>query len=564
VKRRGYLKVLPFFLSFALMLSLAAAAGAAGSSFEDTGDSWAAEDIDALSSLGIYDGMIFEEDSLFKPEQPITRAEFLLLVFNAMGLDHDARDQSLTAPFVDYKDAPSAYQPYLVEGYHRGILQGKPTSGGGLSADWNGPLTRQEAVTLIGRILNTWSDRTLDFTDSEHIAQWAYSYVAALTEKEILNGLPDGSFAPSRHMTRAEASHVVNLLVEGKVFFATEMRVFAGSTDLGSKDGERLAASFGAPFGLAIGNDRSILVADRDANLLRRIASDMVTTFAGQTEEIDINGMPVSGYKDSVSVTELLMRGPRYISQARDGTIYYTDGGNNTLRMIRTDGNGYTVSGSGKAGYVNGSRENTQFNLPSGVAVGADGTVYVADTLNNCIRTVSGRGATALYAGVPGETGGYKDGSLTGALFCEPTDIQFGADGALYVADTGNSMIRVIKNGTVSTLAGKPTGRDADSGVMIGGYLDGPADEALFCGPLGLFVDASGIVIVADTENNVIRKIEAGFVTTLAGNLTAGNSTGPALVSMLNSPTDVVMLDGKVYVSDTYNHIIKIFGSALD
>ena len=564
MKRKRFARIIPIFPAVALIISLAVSAGAVGPSFGDTGDSWAAEEIGALSDLGIFKGMILEADGLFRPEQPITRAEFLLIVFNAMGLDHDARDESLTAPFIDYAGAPPAYQPYLVEGYHRGVLQGKPAPGGGIYSDWNGPLTRQEAVTLIGRILNAQSDEPLSFTDQDRIAKWAYSYVAALTEKGILGGYPDGSFAPLRNMTRAEVSHVVFLLIEGKVFVPTEMRVHAGSTDLGSADGERLAASFGAPFGLAIGNDGSILVADRDANLLRRITPDMVATVAGQTKELDINGMPVSGYKDSVSVAELLMRGPRYVCQARDGVIYYTDGGNNTLRMIMTDGNGYTVSGNGKAGYVNGSRENTQFNLPSGVAVGPNGTVYVADTLNNCIRTVSARGVSALYAGVPGEEGGYNDGSLTEAMFCEPTDIQFGPDGALYVADTGNSMIRVIRNGTVSTLAGAPTVRDEDSGVMIGGYLDGSANDALFCGPLGLFVDASGIVLVADTENNVIRKIEAGFVTTLAGNLTAGNSTGPALVSMLNSPTDVVMIDGKVYVSDTYNHIIKIFGSGLE
>ena len=564
MKRKRFARIIPFFLSVALMLSLAVSVGAAGPFFRDTGNSWAAEEIDALFNLGIFNGMLLEADGLFIPEQPIARAEFLLIVFNAMGLDLDARDQSLAAPFTDFEDAPAVYQPYLVEGYHRGLLQGKPAPGSEVFSDWNGPLTRQEAVTIIGRILNAWSDEAPGFTDNDRIAQWAYSYVAALTEKGILSGYPDGSFAPARYMTRAEVSHIVYLLIEGKVFVPTEMRVYAGSTDLGATDGERLSAHFGTPFGLAVGNDKSLLVADRDANLLRRITSDAVTTIAGQNKELDINGMPESGYKDSVSVAELLMRGPRYVCQAPDGSIYYTDGGNNTLRVILADGNGYTISGNGKAGYVNGTRENTQFNLPSGVAVGADGTIYVADTLNNCIRTVSGRGASTLYAGVPGEEGGYKDGSLLDAMFCEPTDIQFGPDGALYIADTGNSMIRVIRNGTVSTLAGLPTVRDADSGAMIGGYLDGPADEALFCGPLGLFVDVSGIVLVADTENSVIRKIEAGFVTTLAGNLTAGNSTGPALVSMLNSPTDVVMIDGKVYVSDSYNHIIKIFGTGLE
>ncbi|MCL2124851.1 MAG: S-layer homology domain-containing protein [Oscillospiraceae bacterium] len=563
MKIKKHTGVTAIILAIAMMLALWAVAGAADQ-YDDLGSSWAAEDIETLINAGIYDGMIFDDDASFRPEQPITRAEFLLIVFNAMGFDLNARDESLTAPFIDYDEAPEAYHPYISEGFKRGVLLGKAAPGGGLMSDWNSPLTRQEAATLIGRILNAFSEDELNYTDSGTVAAWAYGYIAALTAKGILGGMPDGSFAPLRYMTRAEASHFVLMLMESGLFVPTEMRVYAGSTDLGANDGERLSASFGTPYGLAVGSGNALLVVDKDANLLRRITQTDVTTIAGQTKNLDINGLPQSGYKDSVAAPEVMMRGPRYVCSGADGTIYYTDGGNNALRMILPDGNGYTMAGNGKAGYVNGAKEATEFNLPSGVAVGPDGSIYVADTLNNCIRKVTSSGTSSLFAGIPGDEGGYVDGGLLEARFCEPTDIQFGPDGALYIADTGNSMIRVISGGAVSTLAGAPTERDELSGAMMGGYLDGPAQDALFRGPLGLFVDASGVVLVADTENNVIRRIENGNVTTLAGNLAAGNSTGPALLSMLNSPADVAMIDGKVYVSDSFNHCIKVFGFALE
>ena len=124
--------------------------------------------------------------------------------------------------------------------------------------------------------------------------------------------------------------------------------------------------------------------------------------------------------------------------------------------------------------------------------------------------------------------------------------------------DTGNSMIRKIKNSQVTTVAGAVTELDADTKCMIGGFRDGDAGEALFSSPAGLFVTDTDDIYVADTNNHRIRLISNGFVSTVAGSGVAGHTTGPALVSMLSRPVDVVLQRGRIYVSDSLNNTIMV------
>ena len=148
------------------------------------------------------------------------------------------------------------------------------------------------------------------------------------------------------------------------------------------------------------------------------------------------------------------------------------------------------------------------FDTPTGLAVDDDGTVYIADTGNNVIRAMDSDGNVTTYAG--GEEG-CTLGTLKQVRFSQPTGLYY-ADGVLYVADSGNHRIVAIENGMVTLVAGAQLTGDA---AVEGDYLDGKAEEARFANPQGIAVDDAGAVYVADTGNSAVRVIRDGFVVTL-------------------------------------------------
>ncbi|WP_411849727.1 gluconolaconase [Stenotrophomonas sp. LGBM10] len=206
------------------------------------------------------------------------------------------------------------------------------------------------------------------------------------------------------------------------------------------------------------------------------------------------------------------------------------------------------LAGDGVAGAREGAGMQARFADPYGMAVDAQGVVYVADAGdNNRIRRIHPDGRVETLAG-SGE--GWRDGPALQAQFNTPSAIAVDAAGTLYVADTGNHAIRRIdRDGTVSTLAG-----DGQRG-----YLDGPARQARFDAPMGIAVDASGRVFVADTYNDRIRVIETdGQVRTLAGGEVPGNIDGAGIGARLDTPV-ALALDGhgNLLIADLFNNAIR-------
>lgn len=183
-----------------------------------------------------------------------------------------------------------------------------------------------------------------------------------------------------------------------------------------------------------------------------------------------------------------------------------------------------------------------RFNLPSGLAVDAAGSVYVADRYNHTIRKITVAGVTTL-AGISGQAG-FRDGVGTFALFAEPSALAVDTAGNVYVADSLNAVIRKISpTGVVSGLAGSPGNR---------GYADGIGAAARFNYFTAMTHDGAGNLYVSEQQSDVIRKITAaGVVTTIAGGTKFSYPTGIAVDSTNN-----------VYVAEAGTRLIRKISSA--
>ena len=229
---------------------------------------------------------------------------------------------------------------------------------------------------------------------------------------------------------------------------------------------------------------------------------------------------------------------PFGLALAADGSLYVADAGDaHRIRRLSPDGRVVTVAGGGP-GLVDGTGEAARFSTPSGLAIDADGTLFVADTGNNVIRRVTPDGRVSIYAG--DGMAGDRDGPAQNARFNGPIGIALDGAGRLIVADTYNDRIRAIdRNGGVTTLAG-------GAGP---GWTDGPAHDARFHTPSGVAVAPGGAIVVADTGNGLVRVIDA------AGNVTTPSWTYGA---GLSRPLGVTVAPaGDLYVADERGLIVE-------
>ncbi|HEY2799008.1 MAG TPA: NHL repeat-containing protein [Chthoniobacterales bacterium] len=235
------------------------------------------------------------------------------------------------------------------------------------------------------------------------------------------------------------------------------------------------------------------------------------------------------------------------------GNLYVGDSGNHTIRKITPAAAVTTLAGSpGNPGSDNGTGSVARFNGPRGVAVDAAGNVYVADTFNNTIRKVTPAGAVSTLAGLAGEFGS-ADGVGSVARFNRPRGVAVGGASNVYVADTANDLIRRISSTkAVTTVAGL---------AGSSGSADGSVFAARFFGPVGIAVSPAKDIYLADTVNDTIRKISfSGAVTTLGGvPLMAGSANGTGAAARFASPQGVALDSaGRFFVADTGNNTIRL------
>jgi len=343
-----------------------------------------------------------------------------------------------------------------------------------------------------------------------------------------------------------------------------EVTTLAGTGHHGERDGE--APQFNLPVGIFAASG-GLYVADTFNNLIRHVNLEGYgTTLAGNILGLDAHRFPIGLFRDG-AITNTLFNRPSDVAIGSGGNLWILDGANHAVRIVIQQ-NVYTVAGNGQPGHVNGSIAQAMFNRPSAMAVHSNGDVFIADSGNHVIRRVDARGNVTTIAGVP-EVYGHNDGQASEALFNGPAGIAVDDEGRIFVADTGNHLIRMIYNGDVTTIAGILTyADDIDfeityfedewDNIPMGGFADGPSDQAMFNMPWGLAM-WDDILIIADTANHRIRAVlPDGEVVTIAGDGYAGHDDGPLDGATFHLPQGVSIFGNILYISDTGNNVIRM------
>jgi sugar lactone lactonase YvrE len=285
-------------------------------------------------------------------------------------------------------------------------------------------------------------------------------------------------------------------------------------------------------------------------NLLFAFTATLFWAACGKNKHAEVTTYAGSGVVGALNGSALEATFSNLMGIAIDsaGNVYIADSRNNLIRKVSTDGTVSTLAGSGKQGSADGKGSAASFFFPAALTVDVHGVVYVADTQNNMIRKITPDGTVTTLAGRP--TAETKDhpGALT--RFDNPYGIAVDKNGNVFVSDWDKDQIKKISSdGKVSVFAG--TG---DRGLK-----DGPAASASFYLPEGITLDQKGNLYVADTYNNRIRKISPdGIVSTLAGKTKKGHANGKGAVASFNHPDGIAVdKNGNVYVADVENSKIR-------
>lgn len=283
---------------------------------------------------------------------------------------------------------------------------------------------------------------------------------------------------------------------------------------------------FGEPFGVAVKGD-DVFVSDGEAGKIWKISAEGVVTLFAE----GLNTPSAIAFYDS-------------------GDLFVADTGSHTIKKIDESGRVELLAGAeGEAGNTDGDINTARFNAPIGIAVGPDGKIYVADTYNDRIRVIENSLVTTLAGG----TRGFSDSVGSDAKFDTPCGIAVLKDGRILVADTGNGRIRIVEpDGRVTTLAGDGSG-DVRDGLLAG---------ASFYRPSALAIDEVDNIYVAD--GNAIRAIRRRafpFVETLSDER-SGFADGTIFTARFNRPSGLAIDKyGDLIIADSDNRVIRAFSS---
>ncbi len=309
--------------------------------------------------------------------------------------------------------------------------------------------------------------------------------------------------------------------------------------------------------------DGNVYVSNTADNVLSLLVGGNTTTVAGSLEGIGESG-------DRGPATAATLSEPAGTAEDPVGNIYIADTEDNVIRKIDVQTGIITrIAGTGPAGDQSrgGLATRSELDAPQAVAVNAAGDVFVADTTNNRVVEVLPNGQLRPFAG----TGklGYKGdkGRATHAELTAPTGVAVDSVGNVYIADSGNNVVRRVdaRTGIITTVAGDFAADQANGGLGSFSGDGGPATSAQLNDPEGVALDSAGDLFIADTFNNAIREVTPeGTIFTIvnaagangAAPTSGAEKAGPATASELKGPSAVAVDDSTatLYIADTSNN----------
>ncbi len=348
-----------------------------------------------------------------------------------------------------------------------------------------------------------------------------------------------------------------------------------GTPGFSGNGGPATTAQLNSPGEVAVDPVGRLYLADTNNESIRRVDLDGTIRQVAGSGPIPCFGCTINYGGDGGPATQALLDRPHGLALSPDGTLYLADTANHAVRRVAPSGIITTLVGSpGARGCLNfgsASVSQTRLNEPRGVAVDAEGGVYVANSANGLVLRV-GRDGVVTYVTGAGTGGDCQRADATQAegapgirALLTSRGLALGVDGTLYIAEASTSRVRKLSpEGRVTTVAG-PLG----AGPFTLGYSGdgGPATEALLRQPEGVAVAPDGTLYVADRLNHVIRRVGTnGIITTVAGTGTGGYSGdgGAATDAQLLRPEAVAVgPDGSLYVAGTGNHRVRRVGPPL-
>lgn len=316
--------------------------------------------------------------------------------------------------------------------------------------------------------------------------------------------------------------------------------------------GPATQAQLNNPAGVEVDAAGAIYIADYRNARIRKVSPDgTITTIAGDGQPYNF-----ASPGDGGPATKAQLRSPYGVGVDKKGIVYVADQQGHRVRKIALDGTITSIAGDGVRGFTGdgGPAEKARVAGVNDVAFDSKGFIYIADTGNNRVRRIAPDGIITTFAG-SGEKGFDGDGGpATQAKTGAPAALFVDAKDNVYYCDFTNHAVRkVTPEGIITTLAGTGTGGFNGDGIE--------ATKAQLREPCGVAVDAAGRVYVSDSRNSRIRVIRlSGIIDTVAGNGYMGyvGDGGPATEGRIRVP-DIIDIDakGNLYLAEFRNNLIR-------
>ena len=350
-----------------------------------------------------------------------------------------------------------------------------------------------------------------------------------------------------------------------------------GTSDFCGDGGPATRACLELPTSVAVDAAGDLFIADYHNYRVRKVdTTGTITTLAGSGSMCWVTLLcPLESWScgDGGPASSAGLLGPRGMAVDAAGSLFIADSGHRRIRKVDAAGTITTVAGRGPTAFPprcrisgchpcqfcepiadGGPATGACLVEPAGVAVDATDTLFIADTGHHRVRRVDAAGTIETVAGQGIPAFCGDTGPAISACLKHPGGVAADATGGLVIADTGNNRIRrVDPTGTITTVAGNGTA------AFCGDH--GPAASACLSGPTSVAVDAAGDLFIADTGNHRIRKVDAtGTITTVAGHGTAAfcGDGGPATSASLHNPLGVAVdAAGSLFIADSWNHVVR-------